>query len=121
MWIAIAKLNELAPDKPAAAVVDGNELVVVRRGDAVHVLSGRCAHRAALLAEHGVVEGDCLVCSRHGWDFRLDSGQPPQGGEGLAAFPARIDPEGTVSVELEQVRAHARAHPPAFHDDEDVK
>lgn len=120
-WTEVARAAGLAEDRPAAASAEGVDLVVVRHAGAVCVLSGRCPHRAARLAEHGAVEGDLLVCHRHGWDFRLDTGAPPQGGgDGLTAFEARVEPDGAVRVRAEQVRAHARAHPQTFLDGEDV-
>jgi len=69
----IARLDELTEDVPAHAAVDGLDLVLVRRGAAVHVFEGRCPHRGALLAD-GRVEGTNLVCGVHGWDYRLDTG-----------------------------------------------
>lgn len=120
-WTEVARAGDLAEDRPAAASVEGVDLVVVRHGGAVRVLSGRCPHRAARLAEHGSVQGDLLVCARHGWDFRLDTGGPPQGGgDGLTAFEVRVGPDGAVRVRADEVRAHARAHPPTFLDGEDV-
>ena len=71
--VPVARFGDLVDDVPAHAQVDGVDLVVVRRGDAVHVLEGRCPHRGALLAD-GAVSGDDIVCGVHGWDFRLDSG-----------------------------------------------
>jgi nitrite reductase/ring-hydroxylating ferredoxin subunit len=121
-WVEVARAGALVEDQPVAASVEGVDLVVVRHGASVHVLSGRCPHRAAHFAQHGVVEGDVLVCQRHGWDYRLDTGAPPRGiGEGLACFAVRCDPDGgAVHVSLESVRAHARSRPPVFHLDEDV-
>ena len=71
--VVVARVSDLEDDVPAHAAVAGVDLVVVRRGDAVHVLEGRCPHRGALLAD-GKVAGDDIVCGVHGWDFRLDSG-----------------------------------------------
>lgn len=54
-------------------MIDGVDLVVVRRGGDHSVLYGRCLHRGALLAD-GKVEGDNLLCGLHGWDYRIDTG-----------------------------------------------
>ena len=58
---------------PAAAFVDGVDLVVVRWDEQHSVLSGRCRHRGALLAD-GRVDGSNLICGVHGWDYRMDTG-----------------------------------------------
>jgi methylamine---glutamate N-methyltransferase subunit C len=71
--IPIARLDALPDDTPAHAEADGIDLVLVRRGAAVHVFEGRCPHRGALLAD-GRVEGANLICGVHGWDYRLDTG-----------------------------------------------
>ena len=71
--IPIARLDALSDDAPAHAEADGIDLVLVRRGAAVHVFEGRCPHRGALLAD-GRVEGANLICGVHGWDYRLDTG-----------------------------------------------
>jgi glutamate synthase domain-containing protein 2/nitrite reductase/ring-hydroxylating ferredoxin subunit len=71
--LPIARLGDLVEDRPAHAEADGLDLVLVRRGDVVHVFEGRCPHRGALLAD-GRVEGQNLICGVHGWDYRLDTG-----------------------------------------------
>ncbi|MCB1056005.1 MAG: Rieske 2Fe-2S domain-containing protein, partial [Acidobacteria bacterium] len=70
---AVAVWNELEERRPAYALVGGVDLVVVRYGDEVSVLYGRCLHRGALLAD-GHVDGHNLICGLHGWDYRYDTG-----------------------------------------------
>ena len=120
-WVTIANLAELSEGELVAVSEAGCDLVVIRRGEGVRVLSGRCPHRAARLAEHGRVDGPVVVCQRHGWDFRIDDGAPAQGiGEGLTVFASRIDPAlGTVQVERASLLTHASS-PTAFRLDEDV-
>ncbi len=69
----VATFSELADSEPAAALVGNTDLVVVRYGDEVSVLYGRCPHRGALMAD-GHVEGGNLICGLHKWDFRIDTG-----------------------------------------------
>ena len=49
------------------------DLVVVRYGDEVSVLYGRCLHRGTMLAD-GHIDGPSLICGVHGWDYRYDTG-----------------------------------------------
>ena len=58
----------------AYALVADVDLVVLRYGDEVSVLYGRCLHRGALMSD-GRVEGDNLICGVHGWDYRCDTGR----------------------------------------------
>lgn len=46
----VATWSELEDRAPAYALVEGVGLVVIRYGDAVSVLFGRCLHRGALQA-----------------------------------------------------------------------
>ncbi len=71
--IVVANLSEVADREPFGVSLHGMELVVVRMGDDVSVLAGRCLHRGARLAD-GKVVGDDLICSLHGWDYRACSG-----------------------------------------------
>jgi glutamate synthase domain-containing protein 2/nitrite reductase/ring-hydroxylating ferredoxin subunit len=71
--VAIARWDALADRTPAGAHVDGVDLVIVRYDGQHSVLSGRCRHRGALLAD-GRVDGPNLICGVHGWDYRVDTG-----------------------------------------------
>jgi len=71
--VAVAVWDELEDRKPVAAYARGVHLVVVRFDDRHSVLSGRCQHRNALMAD-GVVRGDDLICGVHSWDYRIDTG-----------------------------------------------
>jgi glutamate synthase domain-containing protein 2/nitrite reductase/ring-hydroxylating ferredoxin subunit len=71
--LKVIAVDDLPEDQPTHAEADGIDLVIVRRGDDVHVFEGRCPHRGALLAD-GRTDGPNLICGVHGWDFRLDTG-----------------------------------------------
>ncbi|HZX55673.1 MAG TPA: hypothetical protein VFE86_13380, partial [Ilumatobacteraceae bacterium] len=49
--VKVADWETLADRVPAAAFIDGVDLVAVRFGDEHSVLSGRCRHRGALLVD----------------------------------------------------------------------
>jgi methylamine---glutamate N-methyltransferase subunit C len=71
--LRIASWSDLSDGVPTASAMRDVDLVIVRRGEDVSVLYGRCGHRGALLAD-GRIEGDNLVCGLHGWDYRIDTG-----------------------------------------------
>lgn len=71
--VAVAQFSELEDKSPAHALVSQTDLVVIRYGDEVSVLYGRCLHRGALLAD-GFVDGHNLICGLHHWDYRIDTG-----------------------------------------------
>jgi len=111
--IAIKQWDELADRKPAHALVADVDLVVVRYGEEVSVLYGRCAHRGALMAD-GHVDGDNLICGVHDWDYRLDTGISEYNNEEtLPKFKAWIE-DGQVLVDEDEIAAWAREHPQPF-------
>jgi nitrite reductase/ring-hydroxylating ferredoxin subunit len=67
--VKVADWQDLEDRKPTYALVAGVDLVLIRYGDEVSVLYGRCLHRGALLAD-GYVQGRNLICGVHQWDYR---------------------------------------------------
>jgi nitrite reductase/ring-hydroxylating ferredoxin subunit len=70
----------------------------------VYALDNACPHAGANLAGGTIVEG-CVVCPKHGWPFRLESGQlRDTPGVNVDIYPIRIvdqpDGRGVVQVEL---------------------
>lgn len=58
------------------AAADGDEpvCVVVLADGRGYVVPDRCPHDGGLLSD-GFVDGDRLVCARHGWEFDAASGR----------------------------------------------
>jgi len=112
--VCIAKWSELADRKPAYALVEGVDLVVVRFGDEVSVLYGRCLHRGALMADGHVDENDNLICGVHNWDYRVDTGVSEYNNEeALHKFTAWIE-GGEVRVDADEIADWARANPQPY-------
>ena len=115
--VVIAQFDELAPDRPAYALVANVDLVVVRDADEVSVLYGRCLHRGALLVD-GRIEGRNIICGLHGWDYRLDTGiSAYNNAERLEKFTAWVE-DGEVSVDEDEILAWARKNPQPYQRDE---
>ncbi len=114
--ISIAVWQDLEDRVPAHAIVANVDLVIVRFDDAVSVLYGRCAHRAALMSD-GHVEGDNLICGVHGWDYRVDSGiSEYNNSETLPKFNAWIE-NGDVLVDQDEIEVWAKQHPQPYNRD----
>lgn len=64
--------------RPVAVKAGSQPLVVVREGQTVRALHGRCAHADGPLAD-GALEGDSVVCPWHGSRFELASGRVRRG------------------------------------------
>jgi len=111
--VKIASWSELEDRKPAGAVVANVDLVVIRYGDKVSTLYGRCLHRGALL-EDGHVEGDNLICGVHQWDFRIDTGVSQyDNAEALNKFTSWVEGDD-VFVDEDEVREWEQANPQPY-------
>lgn len=109
----VASWHELADRRPHHALVADVDLVVVRADEEVTVLSGRCLHRGALMAD-GRIEGDDLVCGLHGWDYRFRTGVSAYtNGERLQRFTSWAE-GGSVFVDADEIRSWAREHPQPY-------
>lgn len=113
--VKVATWSEIADRKPAYALVAGVDLVIIRVGDKVSVLYGRCLHRGSLLAD-GYLRGDDLVCGVHGYDYRWDTGVSAYANdEVLAKFTAWVDADAdAVLVDEAEIAAWAQAHPQPY-------
>lgn len=116
--VVVAEMAALSEKVPAHGQVLGTDLVIVRYGDEVSVLYGRCLHRGALLSD-GFVDGHNLICGLHNWDYRYDTGVSEYApDERLHKFEHVIS-EGKVYVDQAEVEEFERmAIPPRFNEDE---
>jgi len=111
--VRIASLKGLADREPAHALVENVDLVLVRHGEEVSVLYGRCHHRGALLAD-GHVEGDNLICGLHHWDYRFDTGiSEYNNSERLQTFSSFVEGD-EVFVDADEIAAWERDHPQPY-------
>jgi glutamate synthase domain-containing protein 2/nitrite reductase/ring-hydroxylating ferredoxin subunit len=112
----VATWSEVADRTPVAAMVEGIDLVVIRRGHDHSVLYGRCLHRGALLAD-GTCEGDNLLCGLHGWDYRIDTGVSAyDNAEALTKFTSWLAEDDLV-VDLDEILDFKMRHPQPFDPD----
>ncbi len=112
-WIRIKKLSELEEKVPAYALMEGIDLVLIRYGNEVSILYGRCHHRGALMAD-GYIDGHNLICGVHGWDYRYDTGiSAYNNAEALHKFTSHIENDD-VFLDLDEIRAFGEKHPQPF-------
>lgn len=103
-WQPVGALAEIPEGRFTARTVAGVDLVVLRRGQAIDVLAGRCSHLSGPLADGEFVaiggEG-CVVCPWHGSTFRLSDGAVVHGPATAPQprFETRVD-GGRLEVRL---------------------
>ena len=68
-WQPVYVAEDLPLGRAVPLKILHEELTLYRGDDgAAHVIAGRCAHRGVLLSV-GIVEGDCVRCRYHGWQY----------------------------------------------------
>ena len=111
--VAIATWSEVDDRRPMGALVEGLDLVIVRRDDRPSVLYGRCLHRGAHMAD-GHVDGENLICGLHGWDYRIDSGVSAYANaEVLQPFTSWVE-DDTLYVDRTEIIGYLLRHPQPF-------
>lgn len=111
--LRICHLNDLQEKEPTYYLVKEVDLVVIKYGNKVSVLYGRCSHRGALLAD-GRIEGKNLICGLHGWDFRYDTGVSEyNNAEALHKFNTIIE-ANELFIDEEEIDRFLKKHPQPF-------
>ncbi len=71
-WYPVALSNEVTNEKPLEVEIMTLKFVAFRdTAGKAHVLSNTCVHRGGALGR-GKVNGDCVACPYHGWEFSGD-------------------------------------------------
>ncbi len=113
----ICSFSELNDKEPRHALVENVDLVIIRYGNNVSVLYGRCLHRGALMAD-GHIEGENIICGVHGWDYRYDTGVSEYNNdEVLKKFTAFVE-DDKVIVDADELKAYGIEHPQPFNREE---
>lgn len=111
--VKVASFSALEEKQPTHALVSATDLVVIRYGEEVSVLYGRCLHRGALLSD-GHVDGHNLICGLHNWDYRIDTGVSEyNNSEVLHKFPATIEGDD-VMIDEQDVLDYEITSPAPF-------
>jgi ferredoxin-nitrite reductase len=74
MWVRVAKLADLAPDRACVVRAGGQDLALVCTSEGLYAMDNACPHSGGALGE-GLVEGDTVTCALHGWKFECKTGR----------------------------------------------
>ncbi len=90
-WVDVAKKDELPPGERVIVDVDDVAVAVFNIDGEFLAIEDVCSHDGAELAS-GELEGDVIVCPRHGAKFCLRTGDvlAPPAYEPISVFPVRI-------------------------------
>ena len=97
-WITVAKMGELAPGTWRTVDADGTAIAVFNIAGEYHAIEDVCTHDGGVLTG-GTIEGDQVVCPRHGARFCVRTGDAltPPAYEPTAVFPVRVH-DGEIQV-----------------------
>jgi 3-phenylpropionate/trans-cinnamate dioxygenase ferredoxin subunit len=97
-WVAVCPLDELPPGAHRVADVDDVQIAVFNVGGKLYAIEDVCTHDGGQLTG-GEVEGDQVVCPRHGARFCVRTGEAltPPAYSPTATFPVRVT-DGVVEV-----------------------
>lgn len=97
-WTDVCAADDIKVGECIAAQVDGEPVIVIRTAAGCFALEDQCTHDGAELND-GEVDGDSIVCARHGARFCVRTGAvlEPPAYEAVAVFPVKVE-NGRVLV-----------------------
>jgi 3-phenylpropionate/trans-cinnamate dioxygenase ferredoxin subunit len=97
-WIDICAENALSDGGHLIVDVDGTEVAIFKLDGQFYAIEDVCSHDGVEIAS-GLLEGDEIVCPRHGARFCVKTGEVKcaPAYENIDTFPIRLD-NGRVQV-----------------------
>ncbi|MCX8048622.1 MAG: non-heme iron oxygenase ferredoxin subunit [Methylohalobius sp.] len=103
-WVVVCKEEALPPGRHRVVEINGTEVAIINVDGRYYAIEDRCTHDGAEIAS-GHIEGEAIVCPRHGARFCLKTGRAltPPAYEDLHVFPVRVE-NGTIQVQDDRLR-----------------
>ncbi|GAB4358321.1 MAG: non-heme iron oxygenase ferredoxin subunit [Gammaproteobacteria bacterium] len=100
-WITVASVESFDTKPLQTMEYEGRSIAVIRIDDAYYAVDNICTHDDELMEEEDL-EGDELVCPRHGARFCVRTGKvtAPPAFEDLTTYPTKTE-DGVVKVCLD--------------------
>ena len=97
-WTTVCLVIDLPPGSHRIVDLDGVQAAVFNLSGEFHAIEDVCTHDGGILTG-GPVEGECIVCPRHGARFSIKTGEALSAPafEPTAKFPVRVV-DGEVQV-----------------------
>lgn len=73
-FVKVAKLNEMPPGTAREFQADGRMIALFNVDGRFFALDNTCLHRGGPLGQ-GVLEGECVTCPWHGWQYNVTTGE----------------------------------------------
>ena len=97
-WQDVMNESALAEGGSVVVDVDGTDVAIFKIGGLCYAIADHCSHDGGDIAS-GTVEGDEIICPRHGARFCIKTGEvtAPPAYENIDCFPVRIE-QGRIQV-----------------------
>jgi 3-phenylpropionate/trans-cinnamate dioxygenase ferredoxin subunit len=97
-WVRVAKVEDFPPGTVRTVEIEGTAIAVFNLHDHYYAIEDVCSHEAETLSD-GEVEGEEIVCPRHGARFSILTGRAlsPPAHEPVTTFPVQVE-GGMVQV-----------------------
>jgi 3-phenylpropionate/trans-cinnamate dioxygenase ferredoxin subunit len=98
-WTFVAEASAIAPGHYETVDLDGSIVAVFNVKGEFYAIEDVCTHDGTVLTSGNPIEGDEIVCPRHGARFCVRTGEAlsPPAYEPAPTFPVKIE-EGKVYV-----------------------
>jgi 3-phenylpropionate/trans-cinnamate dioxygenase ferredoxin subunit len=91
-WVDVAKVEDFPPGTVRTVEIEGTPIAVFNLNGHYYAIEDVCTHEAETLSD-GAVEGEEIVCPRHGAHFSIVTG--------AALSPPAYEPVTTFAVQVE--------------------
>ncbi len=97
-WVDVASVNDFPAGSRRTVDVDDVMIIVFNIDGEYHAIEDVCTHDYSSL-DDGTLEGDEIICPRHGARFNIRTGEAltAPAYEAIPTFPVRVS-DGTVQV-----------------------
>ena len=97
-WVHVAKVEDFPRGTVRTVEIEGTAIAVFNLQDHYYAIEDVCSHEAETLSD-GEVEGEEIVCPRHGAHFSILTGAAlsPPAYEPVTTFPVQVE-GGMVKV-----------------------
>ncbi|MEO8038231.1 MAG: non-heme iron oxygenase ferredoxin subunit [Betaproteobacteria bacterium] len=97
-WVRVGNAGDFAPGDHRVADADGTRILVFNLDGAFYAIEDVCTHDGGMLSGGGV-DGDQVICPRHGARFSIRTGDAltAPAYEATARFPVKVE-DGEVLV-----------------------
>jgi 3-phenylpropionate/trans-cinnamate dioxygenase ferredoxin component len=98
-YLLVAKLSDFEGTQSLVREVEDRYVVLIRSGEQVYCIDDVCTHDGGTLSD-GEIQGNCIVCPRHGAKFDYRSGK-------ALTMPATV-PTGSHDVSIRGGEVYVR-------------